>query len=274
MDPPVITLTTDFGTRDAYVGIMKGVILGICPRARLVDLSHEVAPQDVVEAALVLADAAPFFPAGTVHLAVVDPGVGTRRRAVALGLAGAFFVGPGNGVFGPVWERARSAHSAGSVRAVELTESRFFLPAVDATFHGRDVFAPVAAHLARGVGLDELGPRVEDPGTLSLPAPVRLDGKTLEGEVIHVDRFGNCTTNVARADLEQLGAAGSLRVEAAGRGFGPVRTTYGEVAPGEVLALVGSSGRLELALREGHLARTADLTPGSRVQITVKEHGA
>ena len=170
-----MTLTTDFGTRDPFVGIVKGVVLGICPHARLVDLTHEVAPHDIAEAALALEVSTPYFPPGSVHLAVVDPGVGSDRRALAVRAAGHYFVGPDNGLFS-------FAFTAGEWAAVSLESAAYRLPSVSQTFHGRDVFAPAAAHLAAGVALERLGPRVTDPVRLPRPESCR-HGNEVVGEV-------------------------------------------------------------------------------------------
>src|SRR6267143_317131 len=184
---PIVTLTTDFGARDSYVAAMKGVILGIAREARLVDVSHEVAAHDITEAALALEAAAPFFPSGTVHLAVVDPGVGTARRGLAVAADGHIFVGPDNGLFTPFLD-------GDGWRAFELAEADYRLPEVSRTFHGRDVFAPAAAHVATGVDPSRLGPRLVDPVRLAWPE-VRAVAGAVAGAVVHADRFGNLITS-------------------------------------------------------------------------------
>src|SRR5712691_6438607 len=190
---PLVTLTTDFGLRDPFVGIMKGVILSICPTARLVDLTHEVEPQDILGGCLTLEAAVPFFPAGTVHLVVVDPGVGSARRAIALRTGGGYLVGPDNGVLTPAFERS-------GWTAVALTAPEYRLPSVSRTFHGRDVFAPAAAYLAAGIPLERLGSTLTDPVRLPLPG-CRLEGDALVGEVLAADRFGNLITSIPAARL-------------------------------------------------------------------------
>ena len=191
---PIITLLTDFGTRDAYVAAMKGVILGLNPRVVLVDVTHEVPAQDVPAGAFLLAQAAPYFPPGTIHLAVVDPGVGTARRALAARSRGQFWVGPDNGLCQWAW--------AGSpdLSIVSLTASTYFRPQVAATFHGRDIFAAVAAHLSLGVDLTSFGPPITDPTPLPFPAPVRAP-EMIQGQIIYVDHFGNLVSNVATSEL-------------------------------------------------------------------------
>jgi len=276
---PLVTLTTDFGTADGYVGAMKGVVLGIVPNVRLVDISHQIAPQDVRQAAFALYTATPFFPPDAIHLVVVDPGVGGARRAIAVRTSGGTLVGPDNGVFSYVM--ARDSVEA----AVALTDPRYHLPRVSHTFHGRDVFAPAAAHLAAGVPIDALGPPVHDPITFPPPLLEVRPGE-IAGEVLHVDRFGNVVTSIGclawRGDALRLDpafwqtgdAAGAVcfraegtTVAVAGRKIGGVCRTYAEVKPGETLALVGSGGHLEIAVREGSAARRLDVRPGAPVAL-------
>jgi S-adenosylmethionine hydrolase len=278
---PLITLTTDFGTADGYIGTMKGVILGIAPKARLVDLSHEVASQNVRQAAFVLLAAYPFFPTHTIHLVVVDPGVGSTRRAIALRTPAGAFVGPDNGVFSYVMARE-------PVEAlVELADPRYRLPCVSHTFHGRDVFAPAAAHVAAGVPIADLGPAVSAPVTLPLPR-LEVVATGIVGQVLHIDHFGNVVTSIgrlqwgddelllepafgkARCRVQGAGCrivAVNARVEVAGQEVAGVRRAYAHVAPGEALALVGSSGYLEIAVREGSAARTLGVRADDEVVL-------
>ena len=253
---PIVTLTTDFGTRDSYVAAMKGVILGIAREARLVDVSHEVAAHDVTEGALALEAAAPFFPAGTVHLAVVDPGVGTERRGLALVTAAARFVGPDNGLFTPFL-------GGRDWRAFELTAPDYRLRAVSRTFHGRDVFAPAAAHLALGLAPERLGPAVDDPVRLHW-STVREAHGAVAGTVLHVDRFGNLVTSIRAEAFESFGA---ISVRIAGRAL-PFVGTYGELMPAQAGALVGGSGRLEIAVREGSAAARLRARRGTPVVVS------
>ena len=253
---PIVTLTTDFGTRDAYVAAMKGVILGIAREVRLVDLSHEVAAHDVTEGALALEAAAPFFPAGTVHLAVVDPGVGTARRGLAIATDSASFVGPDNGLFTPFLDGSQW-------RAFELTAAEYRLPTVSRTFHGRDVFAPAAAHLALGLPPERLGPPVDDPVRLHW-STVRATHGAVAGTVLHVDRFGNLVTSIRAEAFEGFGAT---TVRLAGRSL-PFVGTYGDLTPGQAGALVGGSGRLEIAVREGSAAARLRARRGTPVVVS------
>jgi S-adenosylmethionine hydrolase len=257
---PVITFTTDFGLRDAYVAEMKGVILDILGASghpvRLVDITHDVQAHDVTEGALALEAAALLFPRGTVHLAVVDPGVGTRRRALVLRAAGHFFVGPDNGLFTPFL--------AGDWAAFELRAPEYRRRVVSRTFHGRDVFAPAAAHLTTGVVPERFGPAVVDPVRLAWPEAQVSEG-SVTGTVIHVDRFGNLVTSIHSESLESLGA--EAEVVMAGRGLAVVGT-YGELRPGTAGALIGSGNRLEIAVREGSAARLLRARRGTRVVVS------
>lgn len=253
MNPPIVTLTSDFGP-DVFVGLMKGVILGLCPAARLVDICHAVAPQDILGGALVLEQAWGVFPPGTVHLAVVDPGVGGRRRGLAVAAGGQFWVGPDNGLFTPVLladDRAKAYH---------LTNPAYFRHPVSATFHGRDVFAPVAAHLARGLDPATLGPAVADPARLDWPLAMERQG-SLVGQVLAVDRFGNLLTNLERRRVEAFLAGRPARVTVAGMVARGLAGCYADAPAGQVLALFNSLDRLELARNQGDLAVSLGLTP-------------
>ena len=242
---PVVTLLTDFGTADGYGAELKGLLLSAAPEATLVDLSHDVPPHDVESARLALARCWHRFPEGTVHLVVVDPGVGGARAALAVESGGRFLVGPDNGVLSPALLRA-------GARAVELPVP----PTAARTFHGRDVFAPAAARLAVGTPLDALGDPALAPTVRRTPEPRRRDDGALLGEVIAVDRFGNAVTNL-------IGVRGGT-VEIAGRRI-PVQRTYADVAPGTLSALCGSSGLIVLAVREGSAAREHALGRGAPV---------
>lgn len=251
--PPRVTLLTDFGPKDTYVGIMKGVIATIAPQAVVEDLSHGVRPQDVAEAAFLLASAYRYFPPGTIHVAVVDPGVGSARAILAMEFGGFRFVAPDNGLLGGVL-RGRAP-----TRMVRVEEARYFLQPVSATFHGRDILAPVAAHLAAGVSVDQLGPPHDAHCPAPWPAP-RQTQKGWEGEIIHVDHFGNCVTNFVPGERAPHGVVvlpGDRRVAVHGH--------YAAVASGEALAVVGSSGYLELAVRDGSAESLPGLGRGARL---------
>ena len=255
----IVTLTTDFGTRDPYVAQLKGVLLARCEGVRIHDLTHEIAPQDVLEGALFLAAAVPTFPPGAVHLAVVDPGVGTARRAIAANVSGQHVVCPDNGLLTLLARRATIEET----RSIEHASLR--REPVSPTFHGRDLFAPAAAFLACGGALEELGPPVDAPVELPLPRP-RTEGGRLSGEVLHIDRFGNAISNLARSDVETAAAGRVIHVEAGGRQL-PLARAYGDVAEGEALALIGSAGLLEVAIRGGSAATALGLGRGSEVTV-------
>ncbi|HXU88758.1 MAG TPA: SAM-dependent chlorinase/fluorinase [Methylomirabilota bacterium] len=258
----IITLTTDFGTRDAYVAEMKGVMLDIAASAdrvlQLVDVTHEVAAHDVTEGALTLDAAAPYFPRGSVHLAVVDPGVGTDRRGLVVRTEHALLVGPDNGLFTPFLEAATPW------QAWELRAEQYRLPAVSRTFHGRDIFAPAAAHLAAGVSPHRFGPAVRDPVRLSWPT-VRAVAGAVAGAVLHVDRFGNLVTSIRAETLADMGEQVAIRL--GGRPLALVGT-YGDLAAGQAGALIGSSGRLEIAVREGSAAARFKARRGTPVVVS------
>lgn len=255
----IITLLSDFGSRDAYVGIMKGVALGICPTAQLVDLTHQVPPQAVRIGALLLRSALGYFPDGTVHLAVVDPGVGSARHPIAVIGERAILVGPDNGLLAP------AATALGTHVVRRLTCEQLFRRPISATFHGRDVFTPVAAHLAAGMVADDLGPELPRLEPLDLPA-VRVEANALRGEVIHVDHFGNLITNIDAA------AVGTFRPQTVSVSIGetmmsPLAASYAAVPPGRPLALIGSWGLVEVAVRDGNAA--AALQAGLATPVTV-----
>jgi len=261
----VITLTTDFGTADGFVGAMKGVILGIAPGAALVDLSHEVPPQDVLAGALLLEAACPHFPDETIHLAVVDPGVGGRRAAIAVRTPRALYVGPDNGLLTLILDRDPPRNM------VRLTNPAFHRHPVSATFHGRDVFAPVAAHLAAGAAFEELGEPHPSLVRLEVPRPAFADS-TADAHVLHVDRFGNLVLDVTREafDAWAPGAGAFVTIRAGGAQTHGIRRTYSDVAAGALAAYWGSGGRLELAVRNGSAAAALGLRTGDRVQIAVE----
>lgn len=256
---PTIAITTDFGIKDGNVGVMKGVIWGICPEARIADVSHLIGPQDILEASLILARSATFFPPGTIQLVVVDPGVGTARNPMAARLGSWYFVGPDNGVI-TMW-REHAVDDGLPVEFVRLDQEKYWLPNVSHVFHGRDIFAPVAAHLANGVPLKDLGSPLAAPVTLSLPKPRRTtDGWV--GEIIHVDHFGNAASNIREEHLaDALQDRDRIIVRLGERQIEGVVRTFGERKPGEAVALIGSTGNLIVSIVNG----SAEATLGSRV---------
>jgi S-adenosyl-L-methionine hydrolase (adenosine-forming) len=262
---PLIALLTDFGTEDHYVGAVKGSILTVCPDASLVDVAHDLPPHDVVAGAFALAAAYRFFPAGTVFLTVVDPGVGSQRRALAMEAAGYRFVGPDNGLFSFLLRDQASA------RVHQITNAGLFRFEVSPTFHARDVFGPVAAHLARGLPLEDVGPVLGDPVLLPSPPTRRLGAEEWETEVLHVDRFGNLITHLRREELHAIMA--ELEEDLSGLAavveglVVPLCRTYADVPDGEPCALVGGSGRLEVAVNRGNASRLLGAARGAPVRV-------
>lgn len=261
----IISLTSDFGSVDHYVGAMKGVMLDIAPDATLVDISHEVPPQNIVAGALLLEASAKCFPKGTVHLAVVDPGVGGDRAALAVEAERCFYVGPDNGLLA-------LALAVDPMRlAVKLTNPRYQRHPVSATFHGRDIFAPAAAYLAAGAPLRDLGEPLEAFRGIDLPAP-REDAVGLELHIIHVDRFGNLVTDLTQAGLAawQDRNRGQLALMAAGFEISGISNTYADAAPGDAVAYLGSGGRLELAIRDASAADAMGLGVGGTIRLRLR----
>jgi S-adenosylmethionine hydrolase len=245
---PILTLTTDFGTKDGFAGTLKGVIWSICPTAKIADISHEISPQNVLEGAFTFWRAYSFFPVGTVHIVVVDPGVGTSRRPMAAQVGKQTFVGPDNGLFTPVYEDAKK--NGLQVEIVHLTNTKYFLPEVSHTFHGRDIFAPVAAHLANGVPLADMGIPIKDPVWLILPKPEITTGG-YRTHITCIDQFGNCTTDLPARMLKGYEQpAFHIR----GRVVHGLVDSYGHKNPGELIALVDSENYIEIAIVNGSAA--------------------
>jgi S-adenosylmethionine hydrolase len=258
---PILTITTDFGTKDGFVGTLKGVIWSICPSAQIADISHEIAPQNIMEGAFALWRAYPFFPDGTVHLAVVDPGVGTSRRPVAARIGGHIFVGPDNGLFTPIYEDGEK--KGWVIEIVQLINPKYFLPDISRTFHGRDIFAPVAAHLANGIPLRELGPVITDPVRIPMLKPE----KTVDGWHAHitvVDVFGNCTTDLPAAALAKCE---KVTFHICGKKVHGLTASYGHAQPGELIALVDSENYVEIAIVNGSAALALGVHVGDVVEV-------
>lgn len=256
----MITLTTDFGLKDPYVTEMKGVIFSINPAANVIDVSHLIDKYNIRMAAFVLASVAPYFTKGTVHVAVVDPGVGTARRAIAIQTKQAYFVGPDNGSL------MLAAQTQGIEHIYELTNPAYMLPNVSSTFHGRDLFAPAAAHLDKGVKPKEFGAEIADPITPKFAHVERKNG-SLFGEVLHVDGFGNVITNISQTEVSE---AKSVKVNLHHVSLQlNFCKTYGESKPQEPLTLIGSHGFLELALNQGSFQEKYRVNPGDRIEATL-----
>lgn len=257
----LITCLTDFGLRDGDVSVCKGVIKGLAPQAEIVDVTHLIQPQNIREAAVVLSRTAFYFPAETIHLFVVDPGVGTARRGMAARIGAHFFVGPDNGALTLVLQQA--AQRGWPAEFVHLTESRYWRPEVSPIFHGRDIFAPVCAHLANGVPLASFGPAFDDPVRLPIP-PVTRTASGLRGEVIFADHFGNLSTNIRAEDLTGLG---EVVVRVHGVEVRGLARTFGERRPGELTALINHVGELEIGVVNGNAQQRLGAQVGDPVEI-------
>jgi len=260
-----ISLTTDFGTRDGNVGVMKGVIYRIAPDAKIIDISHEISPQNIFEAAFTLSGRAYYFPPNTVHILVVDPGVGTARRPIAAQIGPQRFVGPDNGAFTPLL--ARAEREGWPVQIVHTDKPEYWLPEISNVFHGRDIFSPVGAHLAAGVPLKELGTPIDDPIRLHLPLPER-GAQSWVGEVVHIDHFGNVISNIRQQDLAEMGDVNVTVCETTIEGL--VRT-FGERDPGTLVALFGSTGYLLFSVVNGSGAERLHSKIGDVVTIAPRQ---
>src|SRR5271169_2943063 len=262
---PIVALLTDFGTRAHYVGAVKGAVLAVCSEAHLVDLTHDIAPHDIAAAAFALAASYRAFPAGAVFMTVVDPGVGTPRRGLALEAGGYRFVAPDNGLLTLVLQD----HPAAALR--EITNAGLFRYHVSKTFHARDIFGPVAGHLAKGAPLELVGPEARDALMLPIPRARQESSGVWSAEVVHQDRFGNLTTSLTRAELDAIlaevgGDPAEIVAVVAGMVL-PVVGTYADVHPGEPCALLGSSDRLEIGVNQGSAAALLGLSNGARIRV-------
>lgn len=261
----IITLLTDFGLRDYFVAAMKGVILSLNPNIKLVDISHLIPAQDVFSGAFTLGQAYTCFPVGTIHLAVVDPGVGTARKAIAATAGGHFFVAPDNGILTYVLRGQEN------FTAYEITADHYFRKPVSSTFHGRDIFAPIAARISRDIPLRQLGPLLPKPIQLAIPVPTRVRDALIQGSILAVDQFGNLITNLMPEDLPVYSAShpGSCKLLAGQREITSFRRAYGEGAPGELFVVPGSTGYLEIAVRNGSAASTLNLKSGAPIGVVL-----
>ncbi len=260
MSDPIITLTTDFGTNDHLVGTMKGVILNIHPAARIVDINHHVAPFDILDGALSIANAYSYFPARTIHVVVVDPGVGTERRPLLVSGEKQYFVAPDNGVLSMIFER-----EACIVR--HITAEHYFLNPVSPTFHGRDVFAPTAAWLAKAFQTEAFGEEIRDFVRFTVPK-AKTAGHTVKGVVLRVDAFGNLMTNLtAEIVPETAVVSGAIKLTVNGKEVKKIARTFGDGNPGEAIALFGSAGYLEIAVNRGSATRTLGVNRGAEVTL-------
>lgn len=259
----VITLTTDFGLQDYYVSAMKAAMLNIAPDARLVDISHEIPSQDIMAGSWILQNSAMLFPEGSVHTVVVDPGVGTDRNPVALKVRDQLFVGPDNGIFSLLT-------SDEEYKAVRLTNEDYWRKNPSNTFHGRDIFAPVAAHLSQGVPLEELGEPIDELVTYRWTVPI-ADKDGLEGMVIHIDKFGNLITNISESLLEEVIDDKNVRIYVGNTILDEIATTFGKVTEGEPVAYIGSSGMLEVGINKGSAEEMLGVQKGAQISLILQK---
>lgn len=267
----IITLTSDYGSRDAFASSVKGVILKINPQAQIIDISNEIAPQDVWEAAFTLRSAYNTFPKGTVHLAVVDPGVGSGRRPIIVVTESYYFVGPDNGLFSLIYQDAER------LRVHHITSTHYFLPNPGPTFHGRDIFAPVAGWLAKGIPSGNFGEEITDFMKLNIPSP-KISGTSIEGNIIHIDRFGNLITNITYKEIQQINVEGtdlgSATVNVAGKEIKGLKKFYAESTPGDPGAIMNSSGALEIFLFKQNARTALSVKRGESVRLKMRDNPA
>jgi S-adenosyl-L-methionine hydrolase (adenosine-forming) len=262
-NPYIITLTTDFGSKDPFVGIMKGVMLNINPLITIIDITHDISPQNILEAAIAVEASFSYFPHKTIHVVVVDPGVGSDRRPLIVSADYHYFIGPDNGVFSRIYKKSES------LDVIHATAEHYFLPRRSATFHGRDVFAPIAAWLAKGIHIERFGDPITDYVTLPLPAPVFLQENTIEGEVVYIDRFGNLITNIHDTMLNDLLSkqpAGNITITVRGN-EAPVKACYAASTDKKICSIIDSFNYLELFINGGNAATEFGISVGERVRV-------
>lgn len=261
---PIITLTTDFGYKDPFVGIMKGVILGINPFAKIVDITHGISPQNILEAAITIEMSFKSFLGKTIHIVVVDPGVGSARRPILVTTSHYYFIGPDNGVFSQIYKLKDE-----TITVIQLTSDHYFLPNRSTTFHGRDIFAPVAGWLSKGIDSSKFGEKISDYRTISIPAPVISDENVIEGEVIYTDCFGNVTTNIKAELVDEIlrkKITGRHKVLFRGR-EAPFKSHYAEADDEGLYSLINSFGYLELFVKNGSASSKFDIIVGEKVKL-------
>lgn len=261
--PKIITLTTDFGLQDYYVSSMKAVILGIAPDVRMVDISHEIPSQDIMAGSWVIKNSAMLFPPETVHVVVVDPGVGTDREAIALQVGDQYFIGPDNGIFSILTEQKE-------YRAVKLTNRNYWGEKNSSTFHGRDIFAPVAAHLSKGIALEELGEPISKLVTYRWAQPI-ADKDGLQGWIIHIDKFGNLITNLSAELIGEVIGNRKIKIYVGNTILDEIVTTFGSVLEGEPVAFIGSSGMLEIGINKGNAKEMLGVQKGAQISMVLQK---
>jgi S-adenosylmethionine hydrolase len=257
-----ITLTTDFGLKDPYVGIMKGLILNINPVARIIDISHQVSPQNILEALLILRDVHMFFPIRTIHVAVVDPGVGSPRRPILVVTPKHYFIGPDNGIFSFLYEADHMV--------IHLTAEHYFLKSEDTTFHGRDIFAPVAAWLSKGIHIDNFGESIKDYVKITIPEPRKIGSDLLEGEIIYIDGFGNVVSNISRKEVKSFTSDMTrIKILIKGKEIQGISQFYAQSINNVPSAIINSSGLLEIYIYQGSAEKELGIKKGDKVGLMV-----
>lgn len=261
----LITLTTDFGYKDPFVGIMKGVIIGLNPSARIVDITHGITPHNIQETALTIVEIYPYFPANTIHVVVVDPGVGGPRRPILVEAGNQYFIGPDNGIFSLIYKANLDV-----MEVVHLNAEHYFMDARGSTFHGRDVFAPVAGWLSKGISIDKLGDRIKEYATIEIPSSF-IEGREAFGEVLYLDHFGNAITNIKRDVIETLlnaGPAGKIEIDIQGR-KAELKSYYSHALSGTLSSVINSGGFVEVFLFEGNASEMFGIKPGDKVKASI-----
>lgn len=264
--PPIITLTTDFGYKDPFVGIMKGVVLKINPLAKIVDITHDISPHNIREAALTIGMSFSYFPPKTIHVVVVDPAVGSGRRPILVVTDHHYFIGPDNGVFSMVYNSGSE-----TMEVINITAGHYFIQSKGSTFHGRDIFAPTAAWLTKGVSITNFGDHIDDYVSLPIPTPALPTRNTLEGEVIYTDRFGNAITNIKSEDISKLERStigGKLKVVLKGKQV-PLVDYYSQAEDKGLYSLINSFGYIELFIYRGNASSTFNINIGDRVEVVL-----
>lgn len=267
LEAPIITLTTDFGLKDPFAGLMKGVMLGISPSARIIDITHNIQRHNVFEASQVLAMSYKYFPTTTIHIAIVDPGVGSMRRPLLVVTEDHYFIGPDNGIFSPIFEELKSTF----FKVYHLTASHYFLPMSGSTFHGRDIFAPIAAWLSKGVDSHKMGEQIDDYMKIEAPKPVITDNSTITGEIVSKDNFGNAISNIKRDDLTKLADVESkdkFRVVFNNETF-PLVHYYAENENDKLTAIINSFGHLELFAFRDSASDKYNIKIGDKVIVSL-----
>ncbi len=260
-EPNIITLITDFGIYDPYVGIMKGVILSINPKAKIIDITHSIPPQDIICAGLTIKNSFSFFPEKTIHLAVVDPGVGSKRLPILIKTEKYFFIGPDNGLFSSIISNEKTEN------IIEITNKNYSLKKISRTFHGRDIFAPAAAHLSTGKKIDAFGSALKNPIIIPFPEPCILNSHEAEGEVVHIDCFGNLLTNISASFLEEIAGTKSFFLEVNNIPISRILPYYAAAEEDELFCIIGSSDTLEISIKNSNAQKSTGIKRGDKVRI-------